>query len=209
MRIFVSFVAVGWLMASTAIGGEPAKTPAACTEVQTCGSADHCGRCGHGGPCQKCCKVVCEMKEVKKTVWVVKCSEFCAPLPNCGLCKDGCGCGNCEACAAGCRTAEPACNDGKCGKCDPCAAEKNKRVVPPKCGKVREKKTLEKKEVVCKVPSYKCVVTYCCSKCEGQPSDNKTAPLPPETKPQTPPPAPTPIKTTQDVSLPSLTGLSF
>ena len=165
MRTYVLSLAIGWLMANAAIAAEACKTPAACTEVQTCGSADHCGRCGSCCPCEKYCRVVCATKEVKKTVWVVKCEDFCAPLPNCGH-K---GCGNCAACNAGAACgAEPACSDGCGTKCDPCASEENKCLVPPKCGKVREKKTLEKKEIVCKVPSYKCVVVYACSNCGGQ-----------------------------------------
>jgi hypothetical protein len=63
-------------------------------------------------------------------------------------------------------------------------------------------KKLEKKEVVCKVPSYKCVVEYCCPACTGQESAPKAAPLPPAAKPATPPPAPLPK--TADGSLPSL-----
>ena len=206
MRTLVLSLAIGWLLADAAAATEACKTPAACTEVQTCGSADHCGRCGSRCPCEKYCRVVCETKEVKKTVWVVTCSDFCAPLPNCGH-K---GCGNCAACNAGeACGAEPACSDG-CGgaKCDPCAVEKNKCLVPPKCGKVREKKTLEKKEIVCKVPSYKCVVVYACSNCGGQECGGEKAPA---TAPANAPaaPAPAPSKTTQNAPLPPIVGASF
>jgi len=36
--------------------------------------------------CAKCCKVVCEWKEVTKTVWAVACEEFCVPKPGRGCC---------------------------------------------------------------------------------------------------------------------------
>jgi len=123
------------------------------TQEPACGSVDCCGRCGCHAPCQKVCKLVPEMREVKKTVWVVKCEEFCPTLPGCGHggccgCKD---CGGCrEACGEGC------CEAG-CGP-TPCH-------VPPKCGHVRCRKILEKKEITCKVPSFKCVPVYACSGC--------------------------------------------
>lgn len=204
MRTFLLSLAVGWLLADAAIAADACKTPAACTEVQTCGSPDQCGRCGHGGACEKYCRVVCEMKEVKKTVWVVKCEDFCAPLPNCHH-GQGCGCGACNAEQT--YTTDVGCDDG-CGgkKCDPCAVEKNKCLVPPKCGKVREKKTLEKKEIVCKVPSYKCVVVYACSSCGVQECGSETAPAAPASPAA---PAPMPSKTTQDAPLPPVVGASF
>ncbi len=34
----------------------------------------------------KCCMVVCEWKEVKKTVWAVECEDFCVPTPGCFSC---------------------------------------------------------------------------------------------------------------------------
>lgn len=219
MRTIALSLAVGWLIAGTAIAGDECKTPAACKEVQTCGSPDHCGRCGRSCGCDKYCKVVCEMKEVKKTLWVVKCEDYCLPLPGC---KHGCrdNCGQCEACkAAGECTAEsPNCDGCRDGKCDPCAVEKNKCLVPPKCGKVREKKTLEKKEIVCKVPSYKCVVVYACSNCADQDCNAKpTAPEPvkqaaPAPAPAAPPAAPVPEagKTTQiEPTMPPLAEASI
>lgn len=194
MRTLLWTLAVGGMLTAGAVASDACKSPDACTAVETCGSADCCGRCGRHGCCEKHCKVVCEMKEVKKTVWVVKCEDFCTSMPNCG--KHGCGgCGQCEACnAAGNCTDEPSCRDGSCGKCDPCAAEKNKCFIPPKCGKVREKKTLEKKEVVCKVPSYKCVVVYTCTNCGAKECGGQNAA--PDATPPTP--APAPPKTTRD-----------
>jgi hypothetical protein len=200
MRIITASIAlgVGWLIGATAFADDACKTPPACQEVQTCGSADRCGRCGCRSACEKCCKVVCEMKEVKKTVWVVHCKEFCPPLPARPLCGgnlcSGCGnpCGGCGKCSE-CQTCTPtetceACQGG--GKCDVCANLQNRNYREPNCGKVREKKTLEKKEVVCKVPSYKCVVEYCCSQC-AQPKAAPSEP-PPKSVPATPTAAPVP-----------------
>jgi hypothetical protein len=198
-------LAVGWLVADAALAAEACKTPAACTEVQTCGAANHCGRCGRARECEKHCRVVCVVKEVKKTVWVVKCEDFCAPLPGCG--RDGNGCGRCGTCKA-CETCnvEPSCSEG-CGKnCDPCAVERNKSLVPPKCGKVRTRKTLEKKEIVCKVLSYKCMVVYSCSECGCQGCDGQPVPATPKT-PATP--APAPGKAAQEAPLPPVLGATF
>jgi len=202
MRTFFISAAFTLLAAGFAVASDDGKTPAACTEVQTCGAAEHCGRCGHAGPCEKRCYIVCEMKEVKKHVWIVHCEEFGTLLPGCGKGCNGCGC--CEA-DEGCG-AEPACCGG-CGKgCDPCSAEKNKCYVTPKCGKIRTKKTLEKKEVVCKVPKYKCVVVYCCPECCANEGCNGklTAPVP---KPATRTPAP--AKAAETAPLPPMTGVAL
>jgi hypothetical protein len=200
MRTSAFILMIAWLAVPSAYAGDACNPPATCSQVETCGSADHCGCCGRHGNCEKYCKIVCEMKEVKKTVWTVKCQDFCAPLPRC--CNHGC-CGNCEACGA-CNAADEATCSNDCnGKCDVCASERNKKIVPPKCGKVREKKTLEKKEVTCKVPSYKCVVVYACSHCCGQqqPAEKPAAPTPAG-------PAPTPAKTTMNTPMPPRLGLS-
>jgi len=100
------------------------------------------------GACRSPCRVVCEMKKITKTVWVVETKEICLSLPNC----DGCdpGCGGCGKSCAGC--AEP------CGGCkDPCASLLQRRVVPPKCARTRCIKQLVKKEIACEVPVYKCI----------------------------------------------------
>jgi len=187
MKRYASWLfALGVLMAGgAAVVGEDVKAPAACREVQTYGSPDCCARCGSACPCEKHCRVVCEMKEIKKTVWEVHCEDFCAPLPQLGRC-------GCRACGDSCS------DDARCGvegcdgsQCDPCAVENGKNYVPPKCGKVRGKKTLVKKEVVCKVPSYKCVVVYACPNCGGcDGAEAEKAPAAPE--PKTAPPAPLP-----------------
>ncbi len=138
---FTLTMAAAWLIAGTAIGGEACKAPAPCNEVQVCGGQHQCGCCGRCDcACERQCRVVCEMREVKKTVWVVKCEEFCAPLPSF---RWGCRAG-CDDCAA--QAVEAACcNDG--GKrCDPCAREESKRVVPPKCAKVHERKFLRRRK---------------------------------------------------------------
>jgi hypothetical protein len=194
MRYVALFSAFYMVIVISAVAGDIVPGPAACEEVQTCGSADCCARCGAHGCCEKYCKVVCEMKEVKKTVWTVKCEEFCPCLPSCPLhckqCDESCGTEtHCEASCEGC---------DKC--CNPCAALEQRKYLPPTCGKMRVKKTLEKKEVTCKVPSYKCVVVYACANCGPQCDADKTepqAPMPPT------PAAPLPKdKTTQAVPLP-------
>jgi hypothetical protein len=155
MKTTLLSLAFGLLMVLPAAAGEPCQTPACCTEI--CGAPDCCGHCGCRCGCQKYCKVVCTTKEVKKYCFVVHCEDFCAPLPGCPRGQD---CDDC--CQSECKECARCCN-GK--NCDPCQVEYNKRIVPPKCGKVRTKKTLEKKEIVCKVPTYKCVVVYCCPQC--------------------------------------------
>jgi hypothetical protein len=154
--------------------------PAANAGEECCGAPDACGRCGCHAACQKYCKTVPDVKEIKKTVWVVKCEDFCAPLP-------GLPCGRHGACGAdGCQ--EASCDNGNCGSCQ-------------KCGHVRTKKTLEKKEVTCKIPCWKCVVVYACGGCgdgcvneglapvsTGEPTS--AAPLPPAPRRPLPPPPP-------------------
>ena len=145
------------------------------------------------------------MKEVKKTVWEVKCQEFCPTMPGRG--RDCCCDGHGNACAEG----EACCES--CGKngCDPCASEKAKadRMKTPTCGKMRVKKVLVKKEVVCKVPSYKCIVVYSCP-CGGSGKDcgsRQTPPPAPKASANPPlPPAPTPSKTTQTAPMPPILG---
>jgi hypothetical protein len=206
MRTFLLSTAIGMMIASTAValefGGAP--SPGTCKEVQTCGAPDCCANCGARTSCEKSCRIVCEMKEVKKTVWVVKCSEFCTMLPGCDReCEeDGCstcgkeGCGVVASCEG-------------CGQksCNPCAVLEAKKYVTPDCGKIRDKKTLEKKEVICKVPTYKCVVTYGCGGCGSQGSGGKIEQQAPAAAPTTTP-APPP-KTTQLAPLPPVVGTAF
>jgi len=139
-----------------------------CDEV--CGTPDCCGACGAKCCCQKTCKVVCEMKQVKRTVWVVECEEFCTSLPNCD--RDPCRrCNSCRGAKASCWSC---CND-------PCAALNSRNYVPPKCGKVRCRKKLVKKEITCEVPVYKCVVVFCCPGCDEGGEQEAPAPAPEQT----------------------------
>jgi len=128
-----------------------------CSEAAACCGQDHgcCGRCG----AKKVCKVVCEMEEVTKTCWVVECEEFCAPVPTLGRNRCGC-CGGLDCgkqCGAECQAQV---ENGVCHSL------LERPMVPPKCGKVRCRKTLHKKEVTCQVPVYKCVVVPTCC-CQG------------------------------------------
>jgi len=149
MRTMIFVLAIGFLDANTCVAADSYGPPACCDQIHDC-----CNRCG----VQKRCKVICEMKEVKKTCWVVECEEFCVPLPGCGpFCKSAC----CDGCDSGC---DIGCGDG-CPS-DPCASLR-RPIVPPKCGKVRCRKKLVKKEITCEVPVYKCVVVCCKGCCDS------------------------------------------
>lgn len=209
------FLVIGLSLAASAAWAGDACTQAACDpgcndpgcQQQAACDCKHCPRCGN----KMACKIVCDVKEVKKTVWEVKCEPFCPPLPR--LCG-GCGCGD-PACRGQCANQSPeccACADGKCGQCDPCAVENARKIVPPKCGCLRTKKTLEKKEVTCKVPTYKCVaVCPCCGhndpsvcrSCEAaaEKAVEKAAPA------AAPAPAPAPKSTMSAPLPPALTSL--
>jgi hypothetical protein len=79
----------------------------------------------------------------------------------------------------------------------------------PNCGKVRTKKTLEKKEITCKIPSYKCVVVYVCPKCGSKCSEG-AQPEPPSPEAPAPPLAPAPApKTTITAPPPSIVNTSY
>ena len=170
------------------------------TQDACCGAPDNCAHCGGHAACKKMCKVVCEIKEVKKVVWTVKCEEFCTPLPGCKRCHacgDNGACGECGGCDAGC--------DAGCGK---------PKMVPPQCGPVRSRKVLVPKEVVERVPVYKCVPCYACGACcesgavQPLPADPKapvTAPAPAPKAPQAPAKQPS----TGTAPLPPLTGASY
>ncbi len=143
MRTIISTLAIGFLIANVCVAADHCGGPACCGKTHEC-----CNDCG----VRKTCKVVCEMKKVKKTTWVVECEEFCASLPGCGHgCKSSCG--GCDD--TGC--------DGGCGG-DSCASPR-KPMVRPKCGKVRCRKKLVKKTITCEVPVYKCIVVCCNDGC--------------------------------------------
>ena len=189
------------MIISCAIAGDAGNTsaPGTCNEVQTCGDPNCCAHCGCHDCCEKYCKVVCEMKEIKKTVWAVKCEDFCTSLPSCPLNCDDC----CDPCNKECCKESNCDNGGKC--CNPCASIENRNYNPPKCGKVRTKKTLEKKEITCKIPSYKCVVVYACANCGSKCGGERAAQEAPAKDP-TPAPAP---KTTLIAPEPPVFGTSF
>ena len=78
MKPYALSLTIMMLIANGAIAAEGYNPPPVCDEVQTCGSADCCAHCGCHACCEKYCRIVCEMKEIKKIVWVVKCEDFCA-----------------------------------------------------------------------------------------------------------------------------------
>ena len=158
------------LLAGGAVAAERCSEPACCDPAPAC-----CARCGQA----TVCKIVCEMKKVKKTVWTAECEEFCPLLPGCGPlgvlgcclnkssdcgCDEGASCGPEEGCGCG---------------CDPCASLQ-RPMHPPKCGKVRTRKTLVKKEITCEVPVYKTVVVCAggCGECGAAAAAPEAAPVP-------------------------------
>ena len=113
-----------------------------------CGTPDCCARCNVRTHCQQfTCQVVCDIKKVEKTCWVVECEEFAPLLPGCRQrCNDCYNTGGCGTVSC-----------GSCGKCE----------VPPRCGKARVRKKLVKKSITVEVPVYRTVVQNLCSDCCG------------------------------------------
>lgn len=102
-----------------------------------------CSGCGCRCCLKPVCRLVCEMKEVKETVYDCKCEDFCVPGPS-------------EHC-------------GKQCECD-CQSPHGKSchiLWKPTCGKVHSRHILTKHDVVKKVPTYRCEVVYVCDKCCG------------------------------------------
>ena len=132
MRIFVLSFLAGALLAGVAIASERCGRPACCDKPG----------------CEKtACRVVCDVKKVKKYVWVVEYEQICISNPGCKL--------SCRGCKSGCDT-------GCCAiGCGPCAELLSRPMVKPKCCKMICRKKLVKKEIVCEVPTYKCVVVPC------------------------------------------------
>jgi hypothetical protein len=232
MRTFLLTLAFG-LVAGAAYAGEGCTNPA-CRDPAVCDPACNvgcggcqqavdpksCPRCG----CKMTCKVVRTEKEIKKTVFTVKCEPLCLPCPRPRLnCCLACGDRDCDG---GCTAEQPGCCDGGCAKCcDPCAVEKCKPHVPPKCGPVRCKKTLVCEDKTCKVPSYKCIPVCCncgygdpCAKAACDPGCGAVGPMieqPAQPQPKVAPapapelpPAPAP-KTTQAAPMPPILGASY
>ena len=161
------------------------------------GTPSRCADCRRHAACRKkVCRVVCDIKEVTKSYWCVECEEFCAPLPSCGSALRSLwgllGWGGSDCCS------EPACRPGcDAGGGDGCPAA---RADPPRCGPVRAKKKLVKKEVTREVPVYQCVVKHLCDPCsaacdaaeEAEPETEPTAAPKPATARQALQPAPLP-----------------
>lgn len=172
MKILVLTTTFSLLLAAGVFAADCEAPPACCENAVNC-----CGGCGGSTVCQ----IVCEMKKVKKTVWAYECEDFCTMLPGCGplgcLCSHGCG-SQCGAdCGSDCSCGQDAC----CGNtsCDPCASLR-RPMHPPTCGKVRTRKKLVKKEVVCEVPVYKTVVVCAsgCGECGSLAATSQAAPIP-------------------------------
>jgi hypothetical protein len=93
-----------------------------------------CGCC----ECRKCCRLVCEMKEVVKTTYCCKCEDFCvlgkSTRSNCD-----CNCGHCPECRS--------------FSWIPTAAYVRTRHLP------------EKQETKVQKPTYRFVVEYICPEC--------------------------------------------
>ncbi len=143
MKTVLLCLAVGLHVGGVALAADDRGAPSCGDRQQDC-----CRRCG----AKNVCKVVCEMKEVRKTCWVVQCEEFCVRLPR--FFKSSCGDTGCG---------------GECGGCqnDGCKSPGSRPMVPPKCGKVRYRKTLVKKEITCQVPVYRCVPVPTCGCANG------------------------------------------
>jgi len=181
MRTLLFAMAAGLLVATPALAGNGCTAPAAsgpeaCCPAETCGPAacdpgcgPACCDTGCDACCRKVCRVVCDTKKVKKVIWQVQCEPFCPMLPGCGAlhkclgggcCDDGCG----SCCESDC------CEDDYCGEscgsgcgdlCESVRKANADCAAPPKCGKMRCKKKLLRKEIECEVPVYKCVVVDC------------------------------------------------
>ncbi|MGE0608153.1 MAG: hypothetical protein AB7O62_13745 [Pirellulales bacterium] len=94
-----------------------------------------CG-CQSGCCMRPVCRIVCEMKEVKETCYCCECEDFCVPgRSQCVGCHPECDC-------CGCVTMKPTYK--------PCWCD------------IFHRKKLVKKEIVKKVPHYKCVIEYVC-----------------------------------------------
>lgn len=176
------------VMLSAAIGllvSLPAEAQEACGKVEEvcCGGAPECcAHCGSRTPCKKYCRVVKETKVIEKTVWEVKCEDFCLPRPRmfggCYVHPQACDgeCGQCDA--DSCEN----CGEKSCDACD-AVRKAYADCVAPFCGPVRAKKTLVPRKVKCEVTVFKCEVVYCCSaKCyterSGEPAPEKSTPAP-------------------------------
>lgn len=126
-----------------------------CDDCRDC-CCQHCGCQSH---CQKCCRVICEWKDVKETVYSCRCKDVCIPGPS----------------EKGCTKYEPEC---PCGPqyCPIIEGPKPLYTLwcPSECAGIRNVTKLVKVEVTHKVPTYKWVVEYCCDKCRCNMAANDT-----------------------------------
>jgi len=121
-----------------AVAGICFLAPLVAWSVENLGHEGCCSHCGCCCQCQKVCRMVCEMKETKKTCYTCKCEDFCVPGPS-KQCATNCGCGKCKECR------EAACI--------------------PTVAYIKTKKVPVKHEEIVKKPTYKFVVEYVCPKC--------------------------------------------
>jgi hypothetical protein len=112
-----------------------------------------CAHCGCQCRLKPVCRIVCDKKEVKETVYECQCEDFCVPGPSKPA---GCYCDT-----------DPNC---------PCHAEQKPIYKPCWCDMFHRKK-LTKKEVTKEVPVYKCVVEYVCADCCNRCGDGYSATL--------------------------------
>lgn len=132
-----------------------------------------CQRCGCQAHCHKVCRVVCEMKEVKKTCYSCQCEDFCVPGPSCKV-GEVCECNPCGCNPCGCKFLTCIFGDG-------CTSHRT--IWKPSCeATVRTRNKLYKREVTVKVPTYKWVVEYTCDQCQAAvpcQANASAAPTPP------------------------------
>jgi hypothetical protein len=147
-----------------------------------------CQRCGCQSQCQKVCRVVCEMKEVKEVCYSCKCEDFCVPGPSC-KCGEVCECDPCHA--SGCK-----CFDCLLGRHH---GKSCRTVWQPSCeATLHTRNKLYKREIKKQVPTYKWVVEYCCDQCQcaspaiTEKSQQPTSPKPAQATAEEPASAPMP-----------------
>jgi len=191
MRTLIVTVTMGlavWIGQVAGAGeGLVSHCDADCGAAVVLGGPHHCARCGCQAACRRyVCNVVCDVKKVTKTCWAVKCEPHCPLRPGCGAFLPQRTCGSCapEACT-------PDCGGQQCGcvSCQRCE-------VPPRCGHVRIRKRLMKKEITVEVPVYRCEVKYLCDECapeepaeaesDAHAESTSPAPLPPISQTQSP-----------------------
>lgn len=68
-----------------------ALAPLAAWSVESLGREGQCSHCGCCCQCEKVCRMVCEMKDVKTTHYGCKCEDFCVPGRS-QKCQTACDC---------------------------------------------------------------------------------------------------------------------